>query len=177
MHVYNRARKAPRCALGHRSWPATGGGIRHDLAQGDRTPVWVYTGKNLETHRGAAPGRDMVGSVAKRWFDRRRWIMRSKFGFLMMALACVFAASLSVRAEGPPAWAYGFNTPPGAAAPAATPAAAPAPPAPIPRRGTYRAATRYLSASRSPINTARPIGFPAIMVRCRTSWRMGVRSP
>src|SRR5262249_18998389 len=74
--------------------------------------------------RGARPGHG--GSVAKRWLDRRRSIMRSKFGFLIMALACVFAASLSVRAEGPPAWAYGFNTPAGAGAPAA----APAPPTP-----------------------------------------------
>jgi len=48
--------------------------------------------------------------------------MRSKFGFLMIALVCVFAASMSVQAEGPPPWAYGFNTPPGAAAPAAAPA-------------------------------------------------------
>ena len=57
--------------------------------------------------------------------------MRSKFGFLIIALACVFAAS--VLAEGPPPWAYGFNTPPGTAAPAAAPA--PAPPAadPTPR--------------------------------------------
>ena len=54
--------------------------------------------------------------------------MRSKFVFLMITLACVFAASISVLAEGPPPWAYGFDTPPGAAAPAAAPARAAAPP-------------------------------------------------
>jgi cytochrome c553 len=59
--------------------------------------------------------------------------MRSKFGFLMIVLACVFAASVSLLAEGPPPWAYGFNTPPGAAAPAPPPAAAPAAPDPSPR--------------------------------------------
>ena len=56
--------------------------------------------------------------------------MRRKFGFVMIALACVFAASISVLAEGPPPWAYGFTTPPGAAAPAAAPAPARAPAAP-----------------------------------------------
>jgi len=55
--------------------------------------------------------------------------MRSKLGFLMIALACVFAASVSVLAVGPPPWAYGFNTPPegGAAPPAPAPAPAAAP--------------------------------------------------
>jgi cytochrome c553 len=57
--------------------------------------------------------------------------MRSKFGFLIIALACVFAAS--VLADGPPPWAYGFNTPPGTAAPAAAPAAAPPAPDPTPK--------------------------------------------
>jgi cytochrome c553 len=62
--------------------------------------------------------------------------MRSKFGFLIIVLACVFAASVSLLAEGPPPWAYGFNTPPGAAAPAPPPAAAPAAPDPSPRHVT-----------------------------------------
>jgi cytochrome c553 len=57
--------------------------------------------------------------------------MRSKFGLLIIALACVFTASISVLAEGPPPWAYGFTTPPGGAT--APPAVAPAtPPAPDP---------------------------------------------
>jgi cytochrome c553 len=55
--------------------------------------------------------------------------MRSKFAFLIVALACVFAASFSVWAAGPPPWAFGFNTPPGenAAPPAPAPAPAAAP--------------------------------------------------
>ena len=75
--------------------------------------------------------------------------MRSKFGFLMIALACVFATSISVLAEGPPPWAYGFTTPPGTAAPAATPAAAPAAPDPTPRHvpGSDKVFTRQQIAN------------------------------
>jgi len=58
--------------------------------------------------------------------------MRSKFGILLIAVACVFAASVSVRAAGPPPWAYGFTTPPGDAAAAPAPARAGTPPAPDP---------------------------------------------
>jgi cytochrome c553 len=61
--------------------------------------------------------------------------MRSKFAYLTFALVCVCGASVSVWAEGPPPWAYGFTTPPGdnAAAPAPAPAATPPAPDPTPR--------------------------------------------
>jgi cytochrome c553 len=58
--------------------------------------------------------------------------MRSKFGILLIAVACVFVANVSVRAAGPPPWAYGFTTPPGDAAAAPAPARAGTPPAPDP---------------------------------------------
>jgi cytochrome c553 len=58
--------------------------------------------------------------------------MRSKFAFVMIAVACVFAASIALSgagsASGPPPWAYGFETPAGTPAPVAAPAAAPAAP-------------------------------------------------
>src|SRR5258708_32302359 len=48
--------------------------------------------------------------------------MRPMFKFTIIALAVVFAATVSVAADGPPGWAYGF------AAPTGTPAANPAAP-------------------------------------------------
>lgn len=57
--------------------------------------------------------------------------MRSKFGFLTMALACGMAASITALAAELPPWAYGFDTPPGTAA-APAPARAGTPPAPDP---------------------------------------------
>jgi len=56
--------------------------------------------------------------------------MRNKIVLVIIAVACIFAASVAVSAAGPPPWAYGFTTPPGAAAP--PPAAPAAPPAPDP---------------------------------------------
>ena len=83
--------------------------------------------------------------------------MRSKFGFLIIALACVFAAS--VLAEGPPPWAYGFNTPPGAAAPAAAPRART--PAADPLPGVPGSDKEFVASTDRPINTeAQPIGSP-----------------
>src|SRR5450432_1821258 len=58
--------------------------------------------------------------------------MRSKFAFVIIAVACILAANVALSAAGsgavPPPWAYGFETPPGAPAAPAPPAAAPAAP-------------------------------------------------
>jgi cytochrome c553 len=72
--------------------------------------------------------------------------MTSKITLVIVALACVFAASIVVSAAGPsagpPPWAYGFETPAGTPPPAAAPAPAAVPAAKDPKMYSVPGATK-----------------------------------